>query len=129
MDLSTELVCILQFNMRHLVYKGSFWKKLTRFSAKKALLWYWRYNLEFIDFGFWLVYSKFDYCICGENLRIWIEWKGTLLELQVKGQIISECPYEIIVYPKIATKKFPRFLPWPLRRGQIKKIRALYYTN
>ena len=37
-----------------------------------------------------------------------------------KGQIISECPYEIIVYPKIATKKFPRFLPWPLRRGQIK---------
>ena len=28
-----------------------------------------------------------------------------------KGQIISECPYEIIVYPKIATKKFPRFLP------------------
>ena len=39
----------------------------------------------------------------------------------VKGQIISECPYEKIVYPKIATKKFPRFLPWPLRRGQIKK--------
>ena len=41
--------------------------------------------------------------------------------LASKGQIISECPYEIIVYPKIATKKFPRFLPWPLRRGQIKK--------
>ena len=39
-----------------------------------------------------------------------------------KGQIISECPYEIIVYPKIATKKFPRFLPWPLRRGQIKNF-------
>ena len=36
-----------------------------------------------------------------------------------KGQIISECPYEKIVYPNIATKKFPRFLPWPLRRGQI----------
>ena len=46
-----------------------------------------------------------------------------------KGQIISECPYKIIVYPKITTKKFPRFLPWPLRRGQIKKIKALYYTN
>ena len=27
-----------------------------------------------------------------------------------KGQIISECPYEIIVWTKIATKKFPRFL-------------------
>ena len=48
---------------------------------------------------------------------------------QIKGQMISECPYEIIVCPKIATKKFPRFLPWPLRRGQIKKIKALYYTN
>ena len=46
-----------------------------------------------------------------------------------KGQIILWCPYEIIVYPKIATKKFPRFLPWPLRRGQIKKLKALYYTN
>ena len=29
---------------------------------------------------------------------------------KAKGQIISECPYEIIVCPKIATKKFPRFL-------------------
>ena len=29
----------------------------------------------------------------------------------VKGQIISECPYEIIVSPKIPTKKIPRFLP------------------
>ena len=28
-----------------------------------------------------------------------------------KGQIISECPYEIIVSPIRATKKFPRFLP------------------
>ena len=47
----------------------------------------------------------------------------------VKGQIMLECPYEKNVYPKIATKKFPRFLSWPLRRGQIKKIKALYYTN
>ena len=44
------------------------------------------------------------------------------LLLLLKGQIISECPYEIIVCPKIATKKFPRFLPWPLRRGQIKNF-------
>ena len=48
---------------------------------------------------------------------------------EFKGQIISECPYEIIVYPKRPTKKFPRFLPQPLRRGQIKKINAPYYTN
>ena len=48
----------------------------------------------------------------------------------VKGQIISECPYEIIVYPKIATKKFLRFLPWPLRRGQIKNfIKPIMLNN
>ena len=28
-----------------------------------------------------------------------------------KGQIISECPYEIIVSPIRPTKKFPMFLP------------------
>ena len=28
-----------------------------------------------------------------------------------KGQIISECPYEIIVSPIRPTKKIPRFLP------------------
>jgi hypothetical protein len=37
--------------------------------------------------------------------------KKIIKDLPAKGQIISECPYEIIVYPKIATKKFPRFLP------------------
>ena len=59
-----------------------------------------------------------------------LEIGNSALEIEtVKGQIISECPYEIIVCPKIATKKFLRFLPWPLKRGQIKKIKALYYTN
>ena len=47
-----------------------------------------------------------------------------------KGEIISECPSEIIFYPKIATKKFPRFLPWPLRRGQIKNfIKPIVLNN
>ena len=36
---------------------------------------------------------------------------GNGKQSSLKGQIISECPYEIIVYPKIATKKFLRFLP------------------
>ena len=31
--------------------------------------------------------------------------------VDTKGQIISECPYEIIVYPKIATKNFRDFCP------------------
>ena len=47
-----------------------------------------------------------------------------------KGQIISECPYEKMVYPKTTTKKFPRFLPWPLRRGQIKNfIKPIMLNN
>ena len=45
-----------------------------------------------------------------------------LNKVVTKGQIISECPYEIIVWTKILTKKLPRFLPKPLRRGQIKKF-------
>ena len=50
--------------------------------------------------------------------------------LSNKGQIISECPYEKIVCPKIATKEFPRFLPWPLRRGQIKNfIKPIMLNN
>ena len=36
-----------------------------------------------------------------------------------KGQIISECPYEIIVYPKIAPKKFPRFLSWKFTTSRL----------
>ena len=47
-----------------------------------------------------------------------------------KGQIILECPYKIIVHSKIATKKFPRFLPWPLRRGQTKNfIKPIMLNN
>ena len=49
---------------------------------------------------------------------------------RIKGKIISECPYEKIVCPKIATKKFLRFLPWPLRRGQIKNfIKPIMLNN
>ena len=56
--------------------------------------------------------------------------KHWMLGSEAKGQIISECPYEIIVSPIRPTKKkIPRFLPLPLRRGQIKKIKAIYYTN
>ena len=43
---------------------------------------------------------------CAEKLK-----KKTEKIIVPKGQIISKCPYAIIVYPKIETKKFPRFLP------------------
>ena len=35
----------------------------------------------------------------------------------------------MIDFPKITTKLFPGFLPQPLKTGQIKKIKALYYTD
>ena len=31
--------------------------------------------------------------------------------LCTKGQLISKCPFDVIVWTKIPTKKFPRFLP------------------
>ena len=39
-----------------------------------------------------------------------------------KGQLISKCSFGVIVWTKIQTKKFPEFLPYPLKRGQIKKV-------
>ena len=35
-----------------------------------------------------------------------------------KGQLISECPFEILDFPKIP-KKIDRFLPQNLKSGQI----------
>ena len=46
-----------------------------------------------------------------------------------KGQSISKCPFGVFKSPKKPTKYFPRFLPQPLKRGKIKKIRALYTAN
>ena len=46
-----------------------------------------------------------------------------------KGQLISKFLFDAIVWTKKPKKFFPGFLPWPLKRGQIKKIKVLYYTN
>ena len=46
-----------------------------------------------------------------------------------KGQLISKCLFGAIVLTKKTTNFFKEFLPQPLKRGQIKKIKALYYTN
>ena len=62
----------------------------------------------------------------------WIRVKHRLvknLETLFKGQLISKCLLGVIIWTKIPTKFFPGFLPQPLKRCQIKKIKALYYTN
>ena len=44
-----------------------------------------------------------------------------------KGQLISKCLFAAIVSTKNPTNSFKEFLT--LKRGQIKKIKALYFTN
>ena len=46
-----------------------------------------------------------------------------------KGQIISECPYEIIVYPKIATKIFLGFLSWKFTTSRLVQNRVYLLAN
>ena len=46
-----------------------------------------------------------------------------------KGQLISKGLFDAIVSTKKPTIFFKEFLPQPLKRGQIKKIKALYCTN
>ena len=48
---------------------------------------------------------------------------------KIKGQLISKCLFGVIVWTKKTRIFFPGFLPLSLKRGQIKKIRVLYYTN
>ena len=43
--------------------------------------------------------------VCTEGPRQSCSVSKETTDVTVKGQIISECSYEIIVYPKIATKK------------------------
>ena len=47
----------------------------------------------------------------------------------VKGQLISKCHFGFFKFSKKPTNFFPGFLPQPLKRSQIKKINALFYTN
>ena len=46
-----------------------------------------------------------------------------------KGQIISECPHEIIVYPKIATKIFLGFLSWKFTTSRLVQNRVYLLAN
>ena len=46
-----------------------------------------------------------------------------------KGQLISECPFDVLNFPKKPTKKFDKFLPQNLKGGEINKIKALSYNT
>ena len=46
-----------------------------------------------------------------------------------KGQLISKCPFGVIVSTKIPTKKFDKFCPRILKSCEINKIKALFYNT
>ena len=70
---------------------------------------------SFLTSGWYYTFSiviQFNLTCCRRKNKSQVSWYCPQHEYfcYSKGQIISECPYEIIVCPKIATKKFPRFL-------------------
>ena len=42
-------------------------------------------------------------------------------DIRSKGQLMSKCPFGVIVSTKKPTKFLQGFLPYPLKRGGIKK--------
>ena len=46
-----------------------------------------------------------------------------------KGQLISKCPFGVIVSTKIPMKKFDKFCPRIWKSGHISKIKALAYNK
>ena len=60
------------------------------------------------------------------------EEEGKLLTFKIKpskGQLISECLFDVLNFPKNQRKKFDKFLPQNLKSGQMNKIKALSYDN
>ena len=58
-------------------------------------------------------------------MYIYLFWLIYLNTTSAKGQLNSERLFGVIVSTKNTTKKIPGFLPYPLKRGQIKKIKSL----
>ena len=67
--------------------------------------------------------------VCTEGPRQSCSVSKETTDVTVKGQIISECPYEIIVYPKIATKIFLGFLSWKFTTSRLVQNRVYLLAN
>ena len=68
------------------------------------------------------------YFIIEEISHNCIQSSITWVELS-KGQLISKCPFGVIVWTKIPTKDFDNFCPRILKSGEINKIKALSYNT
>ena len=69
------------------------------------------YNFAFLrSYSRYMVSNRYNITILVEKF-----WSA-------KGQLISKCPFVVFKSPKNPSKKFPGFLPYPLKRGQINKV-------
>ena len=83
-------------------------------------------NLATLVCKTWLEMIRNDFVFSGELSLNSI----TKMEASEINSIISKCPLGVIVWTKIPTEKLPRFLPKPLRRGQIKNfIKPIMLNN
>ena len=64
-----------------------------------------------------------------EGERVWNAVNGKLSTKSVIYQLISKGLFGVVVSTKKPTDFFKGFLPWPLKRDRIRKIKALYSTN
>jgi hypothetical protein len=46
-----------------------------------------------------------------------------------KGQLISECLFDVLNFPKKTTQQFDRFLPKNLKSGQIIRLRHIVFDT
>ena len=73
----------------------------------------------------WYFVSKFVLTYREKKFVLVIEKNFCKYFKITKGQLISKYPFGVIVWTKIATKKFDNFC----HGGQIKKIKSLYYIK
>ena len=74
------------------------------------------------------VMSSDERLLIAQQMRQHIQLLTQMSLLTAKGQLISKCRFGVKTSFKKPTIFFPGFLPLPLKRGQVKKIKTLYYT-
>ena len=58
---------------------------------------------------------------CKIHYTVWTV-KSVIFSFTCKGQLISKCPFGVFKFLKQLMTFFPGFLPYPLKRGLIKKV-------
>ena len=56
-------------------------------------------------------------------------YDSALVKEEAKGQLISECPFDVLNFPKNQQKKIWQIFALESKNGEINKIKALYYKT